>query len=460
MQKFIQSIPFKTAVLYIVVAGAYILYSDYLLSLVTSSPDVLTKIQTYKGLGFVLITGAMLYLYISRQLNIVAQERSDRVKAENLSLDSEQMYRMLFQNSGEAILLTDPTGKIFSANPSACELFGKSEEELCAVGRKGITDLSDPRLTAAIETRKRTGTFKGDLTFIRSDGTTFIGECSTNVFNDINGKERTSMIIRDLTDRKKAEEEIRRFNEELEQRVRERTAELHEVNSELESFNYSVSHDLRAPLRAIDSFTAILWQDHCHELDDDARSLMQNVRNNAKKMDQLINGLLSLSCVGRQGLNMELTVMNDLVSGVLDEVLHGVDRTRLQFELQPLPDTVCDRVLMRQVWYNLLSNAVKYSSKNESPRIEIGSMNEGKTIRYYVKDNGVGFNMAHADKLFGIFHRLHGADQFDGVGIGLSIVKRIVTRHGGTVSVHGAESLGATIGFTLPGIIPSQQISA
>lgn len=435
-------------VLYVTVASLYILFSDYVLSLFTSDVDVLNKVQTYKGLAFVVTTGAMLYFYILHQMNSLDKEKESRQHAELLFRDQEMMYKQLFLNSGEAVLLTEPSGKIISANPAACALFGKNEEDIRACGREGIADMSDPRMSAAVKVRETTGSFHGELTFLRSDGTKFPAECSTNFFKDQSGRVRTNMIIRDLTEQKRAEREIREFSEHLERRVKERTAELNEANRELESFNYSVSHDLRAPVRAIDGYSAIILEENRGLLPNDAATLLQNIRASTKKMDQLINGLLNLSRIGRQEVKLSTVSMDVVVQNVLKEVI-GAVCARTNVTVHPLPSCECDEVLITQVWHNLISNAVKYTAKNERAQIEIGAVDEGPVIRYFVKDNGVGFNMAHIDKLFGIFQRLHGSDQFEGIGIGLSIVKRIVTRFGGTVSAEGEEGKGAKISFTL-----------
>lgn len=445
-------------VLYVTVAALYILFSDYLLLLITSDIDTLNKMQTYKGLAFVVATGGMLYFFILHQMTTLDHERESRMQAEGQFRDQEAMYKLLFENSGEAVLLTDPHGAIISANPAACRMFGMTETELLAAGRSGITDAADTRVNAAVTIRKRTGSFQGELTFVRKDGTRFPGYCSTNIFRDQSGRSRTNMIIRDLTVQKQAEEESRKFNVELERRVTDRTAALNVANGELEAFNYSVSHDLRAPVRAIDSFSAILQEEYAAGLNDDATKLLMSIRANTKRMDQLINGLLSLSRISRQDMHVQSVSMEETVRGILHEVLRGTDPSRISVTVRPLPPAVCDAVLIRQVWQNLLSNAVKYTSVKEKAEIEIGAEERENEIHYYVKDNGVGFNMAHADRLFGIFQRLHGTEQFEGIGVGLSIVKRIVTRFDGTVTAMAEEGRGATIGFTVRN--PERQRSA
>ena len=246
---------------------------------------------------------------------------------------------------------------------------------------------------------------------------------------------------------------VRRHAQELEQRVEERTGELHAANQELESFSYSVSHDLRAPLRAIDGFGRILEEDYGGQLDAEGVRLLGVVRANSRRMGQLIDDLLEFSRLSRQPVAKQAVDMGALAR----EVTATLRPAPAQVELAPLPHAAADPALLRQVWVNLIDNALKYSGKQPAPRIEIGGREERAETLYWVRDNGVGFDMRYADKLFGVFQRLHAAAEFPGTGVGLAIVQRLVARHGGRVWAESKPGEGACFFFSLPRPQPEAQ---
>jgi PAS domain S-box-containing protein len=250
---------------------------------------------------------------------------------------------------------------------------------------------------------------------------------------------------------RQSEARYRQLNAELEERVKERTSQLEASNKELEAFSYSVSHDLRAPLRAIEGFSAMVVESFGNEVDPEAQRLLAVVRANARKMSRLIDDLLAFSRLGRSEMRHGRVKMEELVRRSFEEiVLDAGARARIDFRVGGLPDVEGDAALLKQVWVNLLSNAVKFSAGKERPVVEVEGTVEGGLATFHVRDNGAGFDMAFVGKLFGVFQRLHAVNEFEGTGVGLALVQRIVSRHGGRVRAEGAVGRGATISFELP----------
>ncbi|MCK5136313.1 MAG: PhnD/SsuA/transferrin family substrate-binding protein [Bacteroidales bacterium] len=250
-------------------------------------------------------------------------------------------------------------------------------------------------------------------------------------------------IFRDITKRMHVEEELKKHREHLEEMVKERT-------QELEGFSYSISHDLRAPLRAINGFSEILSDDYKDKLDEEAKRLLNIIRKNSLNMNQLITDLLDFSRLGRQQLKTVKIDMKALVRKIFDELKEIYPKRNIEFKLGEIPPATGDRNLVRLVFVNLISNAIKFTEPGKIARIEIGSLQKNKQLFYYVNDNGIGFEMKYAGKIFGVFQRLHSSGEFEGTGVGLAIVQKIIHKHGGEVIAEGEVNKGATFYFSLP----------
>jgi light-regulated signal transduction histidine kinase (bacteriophytochrome) len=240
-----------------------------------------------------------------------------------------------------------------------------------------------------------------------------------------------------------------RLNNDLERRVEERTAQLESANRELEAFSYSVSHDLRAPLRAVSGFTTILKADFAADLPPEAQNYLEKIQASGMKMAQLIDELLAFSRIGRSPLKKKAVDLNGLVRSAIEALAPDTKNRQIEWTLADLPSMEADPILIQQVFANLVGNAVKYTGKRETAQIEIGCTDQDHKNVYFVRDNGAGFDMEYANKLFGVFQRLHSEDEFKGTGIGLAIVRRIVERHGGRIWAEAEVDKGATFYFTL-----------
>ncbi len=380
----------------------------------------------------------------------------ERIEIQNDALrESAARVRAVMDSSLSGVVVFDAEGTIIDWNRRAEQMFGWSKQE--AIGSK-VTELIIPeRLQQAQVTKLREFIDTGrattinrlfESTALRRDRNEFPVEL---LVSPLKAAEQYTFcgFITDITERKEAEKKIRTFNQELEQKVRERTSELEEANRELESFSYSVSHDLRAPLRSVHGYMNIFAETYMDTLDDEGRRLVNTVLKNSKLMGQLIDDLLAFSRLGRKDLARTPVSMEQLVKNTWDEQRQEAPDRNVELVLRPLPDAFADISTIRQVWTNLISNALKYTREKEKAIIEIGAEDHGQDTVYFIRDNGAGFNMAYYDKLFGVFQRLHTPREFEGTGVGLAIVHRIIVKHGGRVWAEGKPGGGATFYFSL-----------
>jgi PAS domain S-box-containing protein len=385
----------------------------------------------------------------------VEAEIAERRRAEAALFDSEARMAAIVETALDPIISMDHAGRIVEFNPAAERVFGYGRAEV--LGREMAEVIIPPHLRDQHRRRLARDLAGGEslvldqrleLAAMRADQTEFPIELAI-VRMAADSPLVFTGYLRDITDQKRAESLIRNLNTDLERRVLERTAQLEDTVRELEAFSYSVSHDLRAPLRAVNGFSRILLQDYGSQLAPEAQGYLRMVSENAQQMGRLIDDLLAFSQLGRQQLRTQRVLPAEVVRGALDGLAPEREGREVQIVLDELAVCQADPVLLRQVYVNLLSNALKFTRRRADARIEIGCRELEGEVTYFVKDNGAGFDMRYADKLFGVFQRLHRAEDYDGTGVGLAIVNRIVHRHGGRVWAEAAVDQGATFFFTL-----------
>lgn len=376
---------------------------------------------------------------------------SDITERKQAAAAAAQLVAMV-ESSDDAIVGKDLRGFVTSWNAGAEKEFGYSASEMIGHSISRVVPQErqeeERKILGKIERGESVRQF--ETVRLRRDGSTFDVSVTVSAIKDAAGRiVGASKVVRDITERKRAEEEIRKLNTDLEQRVIARTTQLEAANKELEAFSYSVSHDLRAPLRAVDGFSQAVLEDYGPQLPAEGRRDLEIIREAAQQMGLLIDDLLTFSRLSRAPLNEQEVNNAKLVRGVIDDLSFQQAGRQIDLRIGELPASAGDPALLKQVWTNLLSNAWKYTRLRETAVIEVGcSLEQGENV-YFVRDNGTGFDMRYAGKLFGVFQRLHRAEEYEGTGVGLAIVQRVIHRHGGRVWAEAEEDRGATFHFTL-----------
>lgn len=413
------------------------------------------RLIRFDGSTITVEASAVLMSYYGKPaLMVMLNDITERKQALAALRDSEARLRAFFMSDVLGTLFGDLYGNVIMANDKFLQIVGYTREDLNA-GKVGRLAITAPEFLAQDEigiaqARANGACLPYEKQYIRKDGTriwVLVGFVMVGAQHN-----EVLAFVLDLTNVKQKEDEIQKLNAELEQRVQRRTQQLENANKELEAFAYSVSHDLRAPLRAIAGFSQIISEDYADKIDAEGCRLLNVIQANTIKMDQLISDLLALSRATRIELKFTQIDMPALIHAVYCEVAPPKIREQFDFSVLPLPKAYADLALIRQVWMNLLSNAIKYTLPMPNHRVEIGGFVEDKMVVYYIKDSGVGFDPAYVDKIFGVFQRLHKPEDFEGTGVGLAIVQRIIQRHGGRTWAEGRVNKGAIIYFSLPRI--------
>jgi signal transduction histidine kinase len=415
--------------------------------------------RSYFDLGFgtgafVVLTALALTLLVLLSVKQVKSAEEAQAHFARALQETERRTFRLLDGLPTGVFVVDSAGRPSYANTKSGEILGRGSlpdarpediAERYRVYRAGSDTPYPPEEIPVVRAVRGEEVYVSDLEIHRPDRRVPVEVWATPIRNDAGEIEYAVAAFNDITERLDNQQKIARLNSELAHQVTELAA----VNKELETFSYSVSHDLRAPLRAVDGFSRVLETDHAARLDPEAIRYLGRIRGNVRRMGMLIDDLLRFSRLSRKDLETRSVDINALVHNVVEDLSRSRE-TLPPITIDALPPAEGDLELLRQVWTNLVDNAIKYSAKGEAPRVEISGVSDGREVTYTVRDNGVGFDMAYADKLFGVFQRLHRQDEFEGTGVGLAIVQRVIHRHGGRIWAEAAPDQGAAFHFTLP----------
>ena len=430
------------------------------------------------------------------RISELENSEEDKKKYQEELIQTRAMFEGLFEFAPDAIVVVSRKGIIVRANKHAERLFGYSANELSDANHEILlpdrfrkkhlkhrrTYMTDPHIRPMgtgleLYGRKKDGSeFSVDIALgpLKAEKETFVIAVIRDVSEhkkseaslkraldalELQVMERTSTLsitneelLAEIEERKRTEAQLEEYRRDLEKQVTERTSELLILNKELEAFSYSVSHDLRSPLRHMSGFVELLQKQIADYPNEKVRQYMAQIRTASKKMDMLISDLLAFSSIGRTEMQKRKVSLNALLRGVIREIEEEPKERKISWEIDELPEVMGDRALLRLAIVNLLSNAVKFTSTSQKAEIKIGYKEEDEKYTCSISDNGVGFDMKYVSRLFGVFQRLHTQEEFEGTGVGLANVQRIISRHGGTVWAEGALGQGATFYFTLPKI--------
>ncbi len=425
----------RLALIYVIIAGLWITFSDQVVNVLALTPAEITRVQTYKGWGFVIFMGVLLY---------IEREQVERRNRENERLRSQT--QSMFELAPNPILIVELENlELLAANQSAADKFGKGVAHLFRqVLTEKQVDRSSPDQQRLADQLHSAEPLRFTCQTTLADGKEFVLDMAAR---GISWEDRNAAIvmIADITERRKYEETILRLNEELEEHVSIRTAELEAKNKELETFTYSVSHDLKAPLRGIDGYSRLLLDDHAEMLNEEGRHFLNTIRQATTRMNQLIDDLLAYSRLERRALAISLIDPHDMVETCLQERSEEIRARQIEVKVDvPFHQMMVDSESLGQALRNLLDNALKFTREIEQPRIEIGGQETLESYILWMRDNGPGFDMKHHDRIFEIFQRLHRIDEYPGTGIGLAIVRKAMERVGGRAWAESAIGQGAT----------------